>query len=334
VTSGLWTQHETCTLRIEPDGSVVVGSGLGPMGQGTETMLATLTAELLGVPAATVDVRLGDTDRSPYGLGSFGSRSTVVAAGALEAAAAILSAKIRAIAGQLLEAAPDDLVMEDARIHIRGSLEPSVALAEVAAVAYHRTLDLPQGIEPSLEASASFDARLDHRPDERGKVNICLTYANATHAAVVEVDRATGEVRVRAYGAVHDSGRLLNPAIVDGQVRGGIAQGIGGALYEDIIYESGQPQMTSFMTYLMPTAQELPDADIVHLSTPSTATPMGLKGAGESGTTGAAAAIANAVADALRDLAIDINSTPITPASLRAHIVAAGGQRTSSEEST
>lgn len=334
VTSGLWTQHETCTLLIEPDGSVVVASGLGPMGQGTETMLATLTAELLGVPTESIEVRLGDTDRSPYGLGSFGSRSTVVAAGALQEATATLLAKIRAIASGMLGAAADDLVMEEARIHVRGSTEPSVGLADVAALAYHRTLDLPDGMVPGLEATASFDARLDHRPDERGKVNICLTYANATHAAVVDVDRDTGEVRVLAYCAVHDSGRLLNPSIVDGQVRGGIAQGIGGALYEDIVYDAGQPQVTSFMNYLMPTAMELPDAHIIHLETPSLTTPLGLKGAGESGTTGAAAAISNAVVDALRDLDIEIARTPITPAGLRERIRTAGAPAAGTVEAT
>lgn len=331
VTSGLWTQHETCSLRIEADGSVVVASGLGPMGQGTETMLATLAGELLGVPVDSVAVRLGDTDSSPYGLGSFGSRSTVVAAGALEQAASELRRKVASIAAPTLGTSPDALVITDARVHARGTAEPSVALADVAAIAYHRTLELPAGVAPGLEASASFDPRLDHRPDERGKVNICLTYANASHAAVVDLDRDTGEVRLLAYGAVHDAGRLLNPAIVDGQVRGGIAQGVGGALYEELAYEDGQPLVTSFMDYLVPTAQELPAATVIHLDTPSTTTPLGLKGAGESGTTGAPAAIANAVADALDDLDIDITSTPLSPARVRTLIRQAGRRPTREE---
>jgi carbon-monoxide dehydrogenase large subunit len=324
VTSGLWTQHETCLLRIEPDGSVVVASGLGPMGQGTETMLATLTSEMLGVPMEVIDVRLGDTDLAPYGLGSFASRSTVMAAGALAPAVETLRTKILAIAGELLEAAAADLVIDDGRIHVLGSPEPSVGLGDVAAVAYHRTLDLPAGVEPGLEATATFDARLDHRPDARGKVNICLTYANSTHAAIVDVERATGVVRLLAYCAVHDAGPLLNPGIVDGQVRGGVAQGIGGALYEEIRYGTdGQPLVTSLRDYLLPSAAEIPGVEVIHLETPSSETPLGLKGAGEAGTTGSAAAIANAVADALVDLGVDITSTPISPPRLRRLIVAA-----------
>jgi carbon-monoxide dehydrogenase large subunit len=318
VTSGLWTQHETCTLRIEPDGSVVVSSGLGPMGQGTETMLATLASELLGVPIERVAVRLGDTDLTPVGLGSFGSRSTVVAAGALTPAAEALRRKVAAIAGSLLECRPEDLLIEDGRVHVAGSPEPSVSLAQVAEVAWYRTLQLPEGVDPGLEATATFDARLDHRPDARGKVDICLTYANATHAAIVDVDPGTGEVAILGYLAVHDAGPLLDPAIVDGQVRGGVAQGIGGALSERLVYsEDGQPLVTGLMDYLMPTAVEIPEVTVVHLETPSPVTPFGLKGAGEAGATGCAAAIANAVADALRDLELDIDETPITPALLR-----------------
>jgi carbon-monoxide dehydrogenase large subunit len=324
VTSGLWTQHETCTLRIEPDGSVVVASGLGPMGQGTETMLATLAADMLGVERDRVAVHLGDTDRSPYGLGSFGSRSTVVAAGAMAPAAEALTSKIRAIAAGMLEANAANLVIEHGSVHVAGSVEPSVSVAQVAEVAYHRTLELPAGLEPGLEATASFDARLDHRPDARGKVNICLTYANATHAVVVDVDRTTGEVEILDYLAVHDAGPLLNPAIVEGQVRGGVAQGIGGALYEEIIYSAdGQPEVTTLMDYLLPTAAEIPPLTVEHLETPSTTTPFGLKGAAEAGVTGTAAAIGNAVSNALADLDIDITSTPITPARLKRSIDAA-----------
>jgi len=269
-------------------------------------------------------VRLGDTDLTPYGLGSFGSRSTVMAAGALQPAAAALRAKILAIAAELLEANAADLVIEDGSVHVRGAPEPATSLAQVAAVAYHRTLELPAGMDPGLEVSASFDARLSHIPDGRGKVNICLTYANSSHAVIVDVDRDTGEVRILDYLAVHDAGPLLNPRIVDGQVRGGVAQGIGGALYEDIRYsDDGQPQVTSFMDYLMPTACEIPEVRVEHLESPSTRTPLGLKGAGEAGATGSAAAIANAVADALADLDVDITQTPITPPYLRGLIHAA-----------
>ncbi len=322
VTSGRWGQHETATVRIEPDGRVVVAGGVGPMGQGTETMMATLTADLLGIPIDDVAVRLGDTDRTPYGLGSFGSRSTVVAAGAIDKAVGLLSAKVRAIAAHHLETAPEDLVIEAGRVHVRGSLEPSLSIRDVAAIAYFRTFDLPPGVEPGLEASGTFlPVGIDHRPDARGKMNICLTYANSTHAAIVGVNRETGVVSVLDYLAVHDSGPLINPRIVDGQVRGGIAQGIGGALYEELVFDAdGQPLVTSFMDYLMPTASEVPTLTVEHFETPSPVTPFGLKGAGEAGTTGVAAAIANAVCDALGDLEIDVVSTPISPPALRSLI--------------
>ncbi|MBX3031712.1 MAG: xanthine dehydrogenase family protein molybdopterin-binding subunit [Chloroflexi bacterium] len=320
ATSGLWAQQETSTLRIEPDGTVVVASGLGPMGQGTETMLATLASQLLGVPHDQVEVRLGDTDLSPYGLGSFGSRSTVVAAGAVQLAAGRLLDKVRTIAGHLLEASATDIELVDGRARVVGSPDRSVGLAEVAHLAYFRTFDLPPGTEPGLEATGAYEQPgVDHRPNAQGKLNICLTYANSTHACVVDVDRATGVVRLLAHLAVHDAGLLLNPQVVDGQIMGGVAQGIGGALYEQLLHDAdGQPLVTSFMDYLVPGAPEVPELTIDHLSTPSTTTPFGLKGAGEAGATGVPAAIANAVCDALRDTGIDITQTPITPSSIRA----------------
>ncbi len=329
ATSGLWAQQETSTLRVEPDGSVVVTSGLGPMGQGTETMLATLASQLLGVPREQVEVRLGDTDLTPYGLGSFGSRSTVVAAGAVRLAAGRLLDKVRAIAGHLLEASPTDIELLEGQASVVGSPERAVSLADIAHVAYFRTFDLPPDLEPGLEAMGSYDPPgVDHRPDARGKLNICLTYANSSHACVVDVDRDTGVVRLLAYLAVHDAGPLLNPQVVDGQIMGGVAQGIGGALYEQLLHDpDGQPLVTSLMDYLVPGAPEVPELSIDHLSTPSTTTPFGLKGAGEAGATGVAAAIANAVCDALADTGIDITRTPITPSSVRAALRAADPTR-------
>lgn len=325
LTSGLWGQHETVELRVEPDGTVVAASGLGPMGQGSETMLATLVADLVGVPASAVEVRLGDTDLTPYGLGSFGSRSTVVAAGAVSLAADRLTAKLRAIAAGLLECEPDDVVIEAGRAHVRGSVEPALTFAQLAEVAHFRTYQLPPDVEPGLAAVGTYDPRhIDHRPDARGRMNICLAYANSTHAAIVAVDRATGVVRVLDYLAVHDSGPILNPTIVEGQVHGGVAQGIGGALLEELLHSpDGQPLVTSFMDYLLPAATDVPALTIDHLETPSPVTPFGLKGAGEAGTTGCAAAIANAVCDALRDLSIDIVRTPISPSVLRSLVRAA-----------
>ena len=324
--TNLWTGYETSILRIDPDGRVVVAGGVSPSGQGLETMMATVTADQLGVPLSQVVVRLGDTDLTPYGLGSFASRSTVVAVGAILLSAGRLREKVLRIAAHLLEADPGDLVIEGGQIHVRGVLERVLTFADVASAAYFKTFLLPAGVEPGLEVSASYDPPgTDHLPNERGKMNACLTWANSCHAAVVEVVPGTGEVRILDYLAVHDAGPILNPLIVNGQVHGGIAQGIGGALYEELVYsEDGQPLVTSFMDYLVPGAMEVPRITIQHLSSPSPLTPLGLKGVGEAGVAGPAAAIAGAVCDALADLGVDIESTPISPSALRRLILEAG----------
>ncbi|MGH2511503.1 MAG: molybdopterin cofactor-binding domain-containing protein, partial [Candidatus Limnocylindrales bacterium] len=266
LTSGLWPAYESCTVRIDPDGKVVVAGGVCPTGQGLETMMAGVTSRALGVPSDDVVVRLGDTDLTPYGLGSFGSRSTVVASGAILRAGDRLRTKVIEIAAGLLEADGADLVMADGQVHVRGSQTSSVSLADIAAVAYFRTDRLPPGVEPGLEASAAYDPPgIDFRPDADGKMNICVTYTNSTHAAVVDVDRSTGQVTLLDYLAVHDAGPLLHPQLADGQVRGGLAQGIGGALYEELTYSpDGQPLVTSFMDYLLPGAGEVPDLTVEH----------------------------------------------------------------------
>ena len=327
-TSGHWTHQDSADVRFDPDGGVTVSVGVTTTGQGVPTMVATLAADALGVPIDDVRVVIGDTDASPYGLGGFASRSTVVMAGAIDAAAAVLREKGSQIAAHLMEAAPGDLEVRDGRFAIRGAPSRFVTWRDVATAAIVRTLDLPDDIPPGLEAKAVYQSpAVEQRLRPDGKVNACATYANQTHAAVVAVDIRTGVVRVVDYVSVHDCGRVVNPLIVSGQVHGGVAQGIGGALYEEFAYDAnGQPQATTFMDYLVPTACEIPPIHDEEIESPAPEVPFGVKGVGEGGIIGPPAAIANAVQDALAEYdPPELAATPILPQAVRAIVDAAGG---------
>jgi carbon-monoxide dehydrogenase large subunit len=321
-TTGHWTAHDAAAIRVDPDGSVVVSVGVTTTGQGVTTMVATLTADALGVPLETVKVQIGDTDLCPYGLGGWGSRSAVVGGGAVLKAAARVREKVLRVAGHLLEADPADLEIESGNIHVKGSDLPSVSMSEVATAATVRTVDLPPEVERGLEATATYEPPgLQHRPDERGQINGAAAWANATHAAVVKVDLDTGVVEVLDYIVTHDCGPLINPPIVDGQVHGGVAQGIGGTLYEHLAYTpEGQPMAASFMDYLIPSATEIPNLVVEHFESPSPTMPLGVKGVGEGGIIGPPAAIGNALANALQEFGVEIDATPFTPAAVRAAI--------------
>ena len=326
-TTGNWTSHDAAAIRIDPDGSVVVSAGVTAIGQGTHTMVATLAADALGVPREDVRVDLGDTDLSPYGLGAWGSRGAVIGGGAVLKAAVRVRERVLRVAAHLLEADPADLELTDGLVRVKGTAQ-SVSMKEVATVATVRTFDLPPEIERGLEATASYDPPgLEHVPDERGRMNGAAAWANATHAAVVKVDLETGEVEILDYIVVHDCGPLINPLIVEGQVVGGVAQGIGGALYEHLAYtEEGQPLATSFLDLLIPAATEIPEIAVEHLESPSPSMPLGIKGAGEGGIIGPPAALANAVANALAEFGADVTSTPLSPPTVLA-LIRAGHDR-------
>jgi carbon-monoxide dehydrogenase large subunit len=281
-------------------------------------MVAMVAAEALGVAAEDVRVVMGDTDSTPYGLGGWGSRSAAVTAGAILKGASVLRDKALRIASHLLEADPDDLVIGAGTISVRGSERPATTWAEVATIALIRTVDLPPGVDPGLEVTMAYDPpNVQHVPDEDGRMNGVATYTNSSHAAVVSVDVDTGGVEVLEYLVAHDCGRIINPALVEGQIKGGVAQGIGGTLYEDLPYgEDAQPMAVSFMHYLVPSATEVPPISTVHFESPAPEMPFGIKGAGEAGIIGPAAAIATAVEDALSEFGVargEITSTPITP---------------------
>ncbi|MFC4852959.1 xanthine dehydrogenase family protein molybdopterin-binding subunit [Actinophytocola glycyrrhizae] len=288
---------ENAVVRMEPDASVTVHTGLTGMGQGIETTLAQVAADELGVPLAHVRVVLGDTAVTPYSpIGSIASRSLAVGGGALIHAATALRDKLFTIAAHRLEVAPGDLEIADGTIRVHGVPGAAVGLADLATSAW-RGWDLPDGVRPGLEEQATYDPP-------------AYLYSSGAHAAAVAVDPRTGAVEIEGYWVVNDSGVLVNPAIVDGQLRGGVVQGIGMALYEQVIYSpDGQPSAV----YDLPTTAEAPDIDIVHQQTPSPVTPGGTKGVGESGTISSPAAVANAIAAALPEIAERITATPLTP---------------------
>ncbi|MEO3813290.1 xanthine dehydrogenase family protein molybdopterin-binding subunit [Sphaerisporangium sp. B11E5] len=288
--------YETAVVRMEPDTSVVVATGLAGFGQGLETTLAQIAADRLAVPLDRVRVLLGNTDATPYsGLGGVGSRSMAVGGAAVALAAGRLRAKILAIAAHLLDASPDDLVADRHTIRAGGGTGAQVTLEEIVTAAW-RGWDLPPGHSPGLEE------RVTHDP-------AAYAFAYGAHAAAVAVDTATGQVEVEGYWVVSDSGVLVNPAVVEGQIVGGVAQSIGMALTEEIVYtEDGRP----VLDYLLPTARDVPAIQVRMLEIPSPVTPGGMKGAGEAGTLGPPAAIANAVAAALPHIAGRVTRTPIT----------------------
>ena len=302
--------YERATVRMDPSGSVIVMTGTHSHGQGHATTYAQIAADALGIDPGRIRLRQGDTELVPHGWGTFASRSIVAGGGAIARASADLAGQLREIAAHMLEAAPADLELVDGMARVRGDPATSVTIAELARTAHHAAHLLPDGLGRGLEATASFD------PEG--------TFSNATHGAVVEVSPSTGGVRLVRYVVVEDCGVMINPMIVDGQVAGGVAQGIGAALFEELCFdETGQPVSGSFVDYLVPTAADLPEFEIHHLCTPTPRTPTGSKGMGEGGTIGAPAAVLNAVNDALAQVGACVERIPIRPADVIAAIAAA-----------
>jgi carbon-monoxide dehydrogenase large subunit len=291
--------QEGATVRLEPSGAITALVGVTDQGQGTPLALAQIIADELGVEVDDVAVRSGDTAMGPYGGGTWASRGTPIGGAATLLGARALAERIRRAAATLLEAAAEDIALEGGRAVVRGTGR-SLTLRELARAVYFRSNEL-KGLEPSLEATVHFT---NPAP---------WTFTNGAHLAVVEVDVETGVIRVLRYVAVDDCGNLVNPALVEGQIAGGVAQGLGGALSEWCVYdEAGQPLATTLMDYAVPTAGAMPPVELHHLETPAPALPGGFKGAGEAGTTGAPAAILNAVNDALHPLGVMLTDQPLT----------------------
>lgn len=277
---------ESARVRVEQTGTVMVYTGISPHGQGSETTFAQIVADEYGIPIEKVVILHGDTDSTPEGRGTYASRSTAVGGPALLTALQRLKEKMKSIAAGLLEASASDVTLEEGKFFVTGSPQKSVAFDEVALTANTSNL-LAKGIEPGLETTAFFEAEN-------------FTFPFGTHICTVEIDKDTGEVEITRYVAVDDCGRQLNPMIVAGQVHGGIAQGIGQALCEGVVYgEDGQLLTASFMDYALPLSSALPVFELDHTMTPTTVNPLGVKGVGEAGTIGSTPAVAAAVADAL-----------------------------------
>ena len=291
---------ESCTARILPDGSLVLMVGIQSHGQGLETTLSQIAAEELGIDPARIAVRHGDTESTAFGFGTFASRSMVMSGGAVARASRALRDKVERIGAHLLQCEPEEAHCIGGAV--TGPKDRSVSLAEIARVAHLRMHELPPGTEPLLDATATYEPAISTG-----------VYSYATHGAVVAVDPETGAIELLDFAVAEDCGTMVNPMLVEGQIRGGVAQGIGTALYEEIPYDRhGQPLAATLLDYHLPAAFELPPIRIGHLHTPATATEYGMKGMGEGGAVAPPAAIANAVRDALAPLGVEVNETPLT----------------------
>jgi carbon-monoxide dehydrogenase large subunit len=296
VQAGLW---ESAMTRVHNTGAVTVYTGTSPHGQGLDTAMAQIVADKLGVDPSVVEVVHGDTATGPEGRGTYGSRSLATGGEAVARATDKVVAKAKAIVAAELEAAPEDIEVADGKFSVRGSPDKGMALADVAGIAYIGAV--PDGMEPGLEETTFYD------PEN-------FVFPFGAHACVVDVDADTGKVDVVRYIAVDDCGRAINPMLIEGQVHGGVAFGIGQALYERVHYDSeGQLVTGTFVDYALPTAAELPTFETDRTETPSPVNSLGVKGVGEAGTIAASAAVTNAVIDALRPLGVDYMNMPLTP---------------------
>lgn len=310
---GVTLGWETVALSMDPSGFVELRIGASPHGQGLRTTLAQIVADQIGVAPARIRVVHGDTDRTPYGWGTFASRSLVIAGGASLLAARKVRAKLLRIASRLLEAAAEDIVIEEGVARIAGT-DRVLTIESLARAAYHQAHLFNADMEPGISETATYDP--------------AGTFSNACHAAIVEVDPEIGHVRIERFIVAEDAGRLVNPMIVDGQIAGGVAQGIGNALLEEIVYdETGNMLTATLADFLPPTSREIPPIEILHLETPTPETVTGAKGLGEGGAIGAPAAVLNAVNDALAPFGVALNEIPATPQRIRAALRDAGERR-------
>jgi len=293
--------NDPVTVRVIPSGKVTVLIGMPSQGQGLATALAQIVAQELGVDLTDITVINNDTAIVPYGIGTMASRGAVIGGGGVMLACQKIKEKALKIAAHLLEARPEDLVFEQGRAMVRGVPEKGFSLQQIAHAAYFQMHKLPKDITPGLEVTEYYDTKFG-------------TFANATHIAVVELDMETGVPKIQRYLAVDDCGRIINPMIVEGQIIGGAAQGLSGALYERIVYDGmGQLLTTTFMDYALLKATEAPNIEIAHLQTPSQIALGGFKGVGEGGTIAPPAALINAINDALTPFGTSLREFPVLP---------------------
>ena len=293
--------YEGARVTVETSGQVSVATGVGTQGQGHYTSFAQVVADQIGVAVSDVHVVTGDTDLFYWGAGTFASRGAVVVGNAMHAASAKVRAKILKLAGEKLEAAEEDLELIDGRVRVKGVPQTSISLGELAAEANPMRGAVKPGTEPGLEATEYFGP-------ERGAT------ASGVHAMIVKVDPETFLVEIEKYVVVHDCGKVINPLIVEGQIQGGVAQGIGNAFYEQLHFdENGALLNASLMDYLLPTASDVPNIVSDHIETPSPLNPLGVKGAGEAGAIPVGALFAQAMDNAFRDIELEVREIPLSP---------------------
>jgi carbon-monoxide dehydrogenase large subunit len=301
--------YEIVDCAMDPSGNVELRIGSSPHGQGLKTSLAQLVSDELGIELDRIKVISGDTDATPYGWGTFASRSMVIAGGASKLAAGKIAVKLKTIAAHLMEADPESVTLKNGWAHISNS-NKAMEIGALARAAYHQSYRFA-GMSPGLHENAVYDPG--------------GTFSNACHIAIVEVDVETGGVTIERFLVVEDAGVLINPMIVDGQIAGGVAQGIANALFEEVIYDAtGNLLTASFADYLVPTSAEIPEIEIVHMETVSPESVTKAKGVGEGGAIGAPAAIINAIVDALSPFGVEIFELPATPQRIRDHLRRAG----------
>jgi carbon-monoxide dehydrogenase large subunit len=305
---------EGAAVKIERNGSVLISTGAASQGQGHQTMLAQIAADVLAIPIERIRVVSADTGAFPHGIGTIGSRVAATAGPSVHLAAHKVRDKAIKLAADMLEAAETDLVLADGFVRVAGT-DKSIGLSEIARrTEGDAAMPLPPGVEPGLAATAYHETR-------------ATTFASGTNVAEVEVDSDTGAVKVLRYVMAHDCGKLINPLLVDGQIRGGVVHGIGNALFERMVYdEEAQPLSTNYADYLLPSAPEMPRVEIMHLEHPSPLNPIGVKGAGEGGTIPAAACIVSAIEDALAPFGVKLAEHPLSPEAILAVIRNASAQ--------
>ena len=296
----VYAGYDNATVRVERSGSITVLTGLSPHGQGLDTTLAQICADEFGVQVGDVRLNWGDTMTSPYGFGTWGSRSAITGSTVMKMSIEKVKEKAKQIAAHNLKVKKEDIEFEDGRFYAKRYPQRALSLREVAEIAYSAS-DLPDGMEPGFSATSFYDP-----PSS--------SYGYGVHLPIVEVEPESGKIILQRYIVVHDCGTMINPTIVEGQLQGGIAQGIGGSLLEELEYNSeGQLLAANFMDYLLPTAFDVPDIEIEHTETPSKINPFGVKGVGEGGAIAPPAALASAVENALSHLGVKITETPMTP---------------------
>ena len=317
--------YDTSTVKVDPSGFVTVLTGVTDPGGGNRTGIGQIVADALGVEFENVRILQGDTQACPYGFGNYSGRSTIVGGGSAALAAADIKAQIKMLAAAMMEVSEDSIEIYRGMVTTTADPTAQLSFAEVCYAAYTRNYDIAACIEPPLEATRTFKPDLiSHIPDEEGKINPYPSYSNAAYATVCEVDIETGKVTLQKFAVVHDCGKTINPILVEGQACGAVAFGIGGMLGEEIVVDpSGRQLTTDFADYIMPRAGDVPEIAVGHHDSPNPVTFMGLKGAGEAGVGGSAAAIVNAVNDALCSLNVEIDELPVSAPNVWSAIQAA-----------